>query len=117
MADPLETVVAEKSVTILQRGTTSTRWRDFYDLRNIFLQHRLSAGTLREAIRRVAVHREQELGSLAEATRDYGAIGQPRWAAWRVKFELEEDCHEQLDDQMRDIVDFLDPIFAGDSRR
>lgn len=110
---PLETVIAEKSVTILQRGTASTRWRDFYDLRNIFLQHRLSADSLREAIGRVALHREQDLGSLADATVGYGAVGQPKWAAWRAKFELEDDCHEQLDDQMRDIADFLDPIFVG----
>jgi len=32
---PMETIIAEKSVTILQRGTTSTRWRDFVDIRHL----------------------------------------------------------------------------------
>ena len=27
-----ETVLAEKGVTILERGTTSTRWRDYVDI-------------------------------------------------------------------------------------
>ncbi|WP_348522385.1 hypothetical protein [Cryobacterium sp. CG_9.6] len=36
---PPETVIAEKAVTGLQRGVTSTRWRDFLDLRSL-------AGTL-----------------------------------------------------------------------
>ncbi|MFC4615366.1 nucleotidyl transferase AbiEii/AbiGii toxin family protein [Cellulomonas algicola] len=31
-AHPLPTVVAEKTVTILQRGVTSTRWRDLMDV-------------------------------------------------------------------------------------
>jgi hypothetical protein len=32
LGHPLPTVVAEKTVTVLQRGTTSTRWRDFVDV-------------------------------------------------------------------------------------
>jgi hypothetical protein len=37
MGYALETVIAEKAATILQRGGTSTRWRDYMDLRSLSL--------------------------------------------------------------------------------
>lgn len=46
---PLVMVVAEKAVTMLTRGTTSTRWRDIVDLRNFPLSHDFSAGEVRGA--------------------------------------------------------------------
>ncbi|MCY7288095.1 MAG: nucleotidyl transferase AbiEii/AbiGii toxin family protein [Cryobacterium sp.] len=51
---PMETVIAEKSVTILQRGTTSTRWRDFVDIRHLARNYPFHAGTLRTAVEPLA---------------------------------------------------------------
>jgi hypothetical protein len=51
---PMETVIAEKSITILQRGTTSTRWRDFVDIRHLARTYPFLAGTLRIAVEAVA---------------------------------------------------------------
>ena len=38
-----ETTVAEKGVTILERGITSTRWRDFVDIVQLAEQHGIDA--------------------------------------------------------------------------
>jgi hypothetical protein len=53
----LETVIAEKAVTILQRGATSTRWRDYTDLRSLSRSRSFDATTLRQAIEEVAKYR------------------------------------------------------------
>lgn len=52
MGHPPETIIAEKAVTILQRGVTSTRWRDYMDLRSLSRSRSFSAGTLRGRSRR-----------------------------------------------------------------
>jgi hypothetical protein len=44
MGHPPETIIAERAVTILQRGATSTRWRDFAGLRVAVPQPELQRG-------------------------------------------------------------------------
>jgi len=51
---PPPMVIAEKTVTILQRGQTNTRWRDFADIHRISIAHELAAGDLRAACGTVA---------------------------------------------------------------
>lgn len=63
MANPSETVVAEKAFTILQRGATSTRWRDYMDLRSLSRSRSFQAGSLRTAIEKVAKHPKVELSA------------------------------------------------------
>ena len=60
----METIIAQKSVTILQRGT-STRWRDFVDIRHLASTYPFLAGTLRIAVVAVAEHRQVTLRTLA----------------------------------------------------
>lgn len=110
---PLEMVVAEKTVTMLQRGTTSTRWRDLMDVASLASRFEFQASAIRTASQQVASHRETELGSLRELLEGYGAVGQPKWAAWRRKGKLEELCEANLDDQVERIIGFIDPVFSG----
>jgi hypothetical protein len=49
-----ETTVAEKGVTILERGTTSTRWRDYIDIVRLASEHGIDNGVLLESARAVA---------------------------------------------------------------
>jgi len=79
---PIQTVIAEKTVTILQRGTASTRWRDLHDIRALSLQHPFRAGDLRDAAEAVAAHRGVELASLADVVAGWSAVGQLKWAGW-----------------------------------
>jgi len=109
---PMETVVAEKSVTILQRGTTSTRWRDFVDIRHLARSYPFLASTLPTAVEAVAQHRQVTLGPLTSVTDGYGVIAQNRWRAWPRKNKLDADCHEDFANQLADVLAFVDPIFT-----
>lgn len=48
-AHPLPTVIAEKTVTVLERGITSTRWRDYMDVLALARSHTFRAGDLAAA--------------------------------------------------------------------
>lgn len=113
---PIPTVIAEKSVTVLQRGTTSTRWRDYVDIRGFQLVQEFTAGDLRAAATAVARHRGFNLEPLADYVVGYGAVTemQAKWTAWRRKEGLEERTEANLDDQLADVVAFLDPVFSGE---
>lgn len=110
---PLVTVIAEKSVTMLQRGTTSTRWRDLLDLAVLSGRFEFDAAEVRTAVGRVAGHRGVEVGPLGPLMDGYGAIGQAKWAAWRRKLKLEHLCEPALDDQAELVLTFLEPVFDG----
>ncbi|MFC8039842.1 nucleotidyl transferase AbiEii/AbiGii toxin family protein [Paenarthrobacter sp. NPDC057355] len=110
---PLVMVLAEKTVTMLQRGTTSTRWRDLLDVVALSDRYPFVAEQVREAARKVAIHRNVELGPLREFLNGYGQVGQSKWAAWRAKNRVEDLCAKDLDDQVERILRFMDPLFDG----
>jgi len=107
-----ETVIAEKGVTILERGKTSTRWRDYVDIVQLPTRHTIDAGELRRAAESVARYRGVELGPIRPVIAGYGDIGQGKWAAWRRKEGLGEISEENLDDQMALVAAVLDPVFS-----
>lgn len=106
-----ETSIAEKGVTILERGITSTRWRDYVDI-VAFLRKGIDTDELLRSARAVAHHRGVVLGPVAPHLVGYGEVGQAKWAAWRRKEHLESACEENLDDQVGLVASYLDPIFA-----
>jgi predicted nucleotidyltransferase component of viral defense system len=59
LAYNLETVFAEKLETILSRGTTTTRMRDYYDIYILTMLHEgdLNQDVLKEAFRKTSQHR------------------------------------------------------------
>ncbi len=110
-----ETTIAEKGVTILERGITSTRWRDYVDIVQLARQGIDSDELLRSA-RAVARYRGVTLEPIAPHTVGYGQVGQAKWAAWRRKERLEEVCEAHLDKQMTLVASYLDPPFSqGDT--
>ena len=110
---PMPMVIAEKAVTILTRGATSTRWRDVVDLRNFAKTKNFSARELREAAERVAAYRQAIIGSIAIAGEGWPEAAQTRWAAWRVKSSLEQLSLERFEEQFADVCAFIDPVFTG----
>jgi hypothetical protein len=110
---PLELVVAEKSVTILQRGTTSTRWRDFMDLGNFARTSSFDAARLLESIEKVAAHRQVDLRPLEDVVAGYPEIAQRPWTLWRRKTRIDDGVHEAFADQLGDVLGFVGPLFAG----
>jgi hypothetical protein len=73
---PLAMVHAEKIVTAIARGTTSTRWRDFADIYLLARHHAIDGNELSTSIREVARHRGTNLAPLDQTLASYGAIGQ-----------------------------------------
>jgi len=71
---PLEMVLAEKIVTALERGTVSTRWRDFVDIYVLTGRYAINAQTLKSSLQRVAEFRNAELAPLRTALNGYAAI-------------------------------------------
>lgn len=119
LGDPLqllgyaaETTIAEKAVTILERGITSTRWRDYVDIVQLCSQG-FDPYELRRSAEAVARYRGVTLEPVGPHLKGYGAVGQPKWAAWRRKEHLEEICEAQLDDQVALIAHFIDPVFIS----
>lgn len=109
-----ETIIAEKGVTILERGTASTRWRDYVDIVRLAETRDLDLDELRRSAEAVARHRNVDLQPIGEAVDGYGAEQQPKWAAWRRKQKVEATTEEDLDDQMARVASTLDPIFGGE---
>lgn len=106
-----ETTIAEKGVTILERGIASTRWRDYVDIVALARQG-FDADELLRSARAVAHHRNVNLEPVGPYLAGYAAVGQTKWAAWRRKEHLETVCEEDLDDQAALIAGYLDPIFG-----
>lgn len=108
-----ETVIAEKGVTILERGTTSTRWRDYVDIVQLPAQYDIDKDDLRRSAEAVAEYRNVDLKPISPVVKGYGAIAQAKWAAWRRKEGVEDISEENLDDQMALVVTVLDPVFGS----
>jgi hypothetical protein len=107
-----ETTIAEKGVTIPERGISSTRWRDYIDIVQLFTHYDIDREQLLESARAVARYRGVELGPTAQHVAGYGAIAQQRWAAWRRKEGVEGISEESLDKQIAQVSAYLDPVFV-----
>ena len=107
-----ETTIAEKAITILERGITSTRWRDYVDIVRLCHQG-FDPHKLRRSAEAVARYRGVTLEPVSPHLKGHGAIEQAKLAAWRRKERLEEICEAQLDDQVTFVARFIDPVFAS----
>ena len=110
---PPEMIGAEKAVTILQRGTTSTRWRDYVDIVQVARHYDLDRARLVRAVRAVAAHREVKLGPATPLLEGYAALSQPKWAAWRRKAGVEEMSEESLDSKMNLVCAVVDSVLSA----
>lgn len=109
-----ETAIAEKGVTILERGITSTRWRDYVDIVQL-CEGGYDADDLLRSARAVARYRQVTLEPVSTHLQGYGALAQDKWAAWRRKQQLEEACEADLDEQVARVGEILDTVFARSS--
>ncbi len=107
-----ETVLAEKGVTILERGTTSTRWRDYVDIVRLAKTYDIDEDLLLASAQAVADYRGVDLNPVGSMLDGYGSTSQPKWAAWRRKEGFEDICEDSLDAQVAAAAAVLDPVFA-----
>ncbi|MGL5816292.1 MAG: nucleotidyl transferase AbiEii/AbiGii toxin family protein [Phycicoccus sp.] len=108
-----ETVIAEKGVTILERGTSSTRWRDYIDIVELDRSYDMSRAALEASVRAVAAHRGIDVSPITPIIKGYGIVAQRKWAAWRRKAGVQALSEKLLDDQMTLVARVLDDPFAA----
>jgi hypothetical protein len=106
-------VLAEKIVTVLQRGQASTRWRDFGDIYLLTRRYFFHANELRQALQVVADYRHVEISSLDDALDGYAEIGQEKWGTWRRRLELADSLPASFGDALDVLELFADPILTG----
>ena len=95
-------------MTILERGITSTRWRDYVDVVQLARQG-IDTDELLRSARAVARHRGVTLEPIASHIVGYRQIGQAKWAAWRRKEQLEAVCEVDLDEHVTLVATYLEP--------
>lgn len=106
---PLESVIAEKADTMMFLGDANTRDRDYGNVYLLSEIHLVEAEPLRQALRRVAEHRQHEvrpLGPLLETLRE---IRQQPWEAFRARAGL-PGLPERFSDVVDAVIDFIDGL-------
>ncbi len=112
----IEMVLAEKLVTAVQRGTASTRWRDFFDIYSLTKSHPLRETILRGSIQRVAEGRSAVLTPLSVVLVRYEAIAQSKWSAWLRRQGLNSRIPDDFGEVLDWIKRFADPILDSNDQ-
>ena len=106
---PLPMVIAEKTVTMIQRGEANTRWRDFADVRTLQLLHSFDADVLLGSMTTAAEFRRVTLTPLLPRLADMPVQAQTKWAKWRAR-EERFDLPEAFAEVLQSIAAFIDPV-------
>lgn len=98
----LETVVAEKFQTMIDRGTINSRMKDFFDVYTILKADKVDSDLLKEAIVEVFANRGTELDADNVVFRKDFAQDESRQAMWkaylkRIKYKDELPFSEVMD--------------------
>ncbi|MEV6285808.1 nucleotidyl transferase AbiEii/AbiGii toxin family protein [Kribbella sp. NPDC051770] len=109
---PLPMVVAEKTLTAIERGEANTRWRDFADLLIISRSQTFAAAEVVAAVAEVAAHRGVPSIPLRSHLADLPAQAQPKWAVWRRKQATADQLPASFAEALDEIADFVDPILG-----
>ncbi len=110
---PLETVLAEKIVTMVDRGDATTRDRDFADAYLLTGRHAVDAEQLAAAVRATGAHRGSDLRPLRSVLVDLATVRQADWTRFLARSGLDESAPAILAEAIRAIADFADPVLAG----
>lgn len=111
---PVSMVLAEKIVTLVQRGTANTRWRDFGDIYELSRKHSILFSELKTSVNAVAEYRLVELAVLREELTGFAEIGQAKYENWRRKQDRLE-LPEIFGELLQAIYIFSDPVIDGNA--
>ncbi|MBI4896994.1 MAG: nucleotidyl transferase AbiEii/AbiGii toxin family protein [Actinobacteria bacterium] len=114
MAYPLSLNLAEKVVTVMQRGAANTRDRDFADLWVAGRLHSIKAELLRDDIVAVAKNRGQPLVPLRQAL-DGMPDRQASYAAMLERMSYLAPPPEIWNELLQDVTSFLDPLIEDEN--
>lgn len=102
--------LAEKILTVLDRGEANTRWRDFADVYSLTRVHTVDAEKLRTSLEVVATYRQVQLTPVLPQLAEMPPRAQPKWAAWRTRRNRVEDLPESFDEILAEVSRFADPV-------
>jgi predicted nucleotidyltransferase component of viral defense system len=107
---PLGTVLAEKLVTMISRGDTTTRDRDYADVWLLTSRHQVDASALREAIVATAEHRDVTLVRLSDVLSTLATDRRDGWRRYITRTGLDTDVPATLAEVIADVTAFVDPV-------
>jgi len=105
----LETVIAEKTDTMMYLGDANTRDRDYGDVYLLSQIHPVEAEVLRSALGSVAEHRGHEVRLLEPLLETLRESRQQPWEAFRTRAGL-SGLPERFADVVDAVVDFIDGL-------
>lgn len=110
---PIETVLAEKIVTMIDRGDATTRERDFADVVILTKRHEIDAGSLHAAIDATARHRGSTLRPLAKVLVTLAGDRQADWTRYIARAGLTAAVPASFAEAIAAVSAFTDPILTG----
>jgi predicted nucleotidyltransferase component of viral defense system len=110
---PLATVLAEKIVTMIERGAATTRERDFADVVVLSRRYQIQASELLAAVNATAEHRQVALRPLAALLGGLGDERQQAWLTFIASAGLEELVPSSYPDAINLVAAFIDPLLGG----
>lgn len=111
---PLVTVLAEKVVTMIERGAATTRERDFADVLVLSGRHQVDASELLVALQATAHHRQTTLRPLTGLIDGLGNDRQRSWSTFTMSSGLTDSVPESYSAAIASIVEFVDPLLIGE---
>lgn len=110
----MPTVLAEKIVTMVDRGDATTRERDFADVVVLTRRHVVDAGELAAAVRATGAHRASDLRPLRSVLVRLASARQVDWERFVTRSGLEGEVPATYEETIGAVVRFADPILAGE---
>ncbi len=107
---PFETVLAEKIVTMLDRGMLTTRERDFADVYLLSGRLTIEGDLLINAFEATLAHRDSRQRSLVDALGDLGERRQASWRTYVTNAGLEGDVPASFEEAIGAVVRFAQPV-------
>jgi hypothetical protein len=113
LAYPIEAVLAEKLITIVARGDTTTRDRDFADVLLLAGHHDIDAVSLSDAIAATATFRQVELRPISETLLTLGRDRQREWLRLIARAGLADLLPSDYTEAIRQVTVFGDPVITS----
>jgi hypothetical protein len=110
---PLATVLAEKIVTMIDRGEATTRERDFADVLLLVGRHPVSGPELMAAMSSTSAYRQSTLRPLAGLLDRLGPERQSQWSAYMARSGLAGLLPASYPDAIASVISFADPVLTG----
>ncbi len=113
---PIETVLAEKIVTMIDRGDATTRERDSADVALLIQHHEIDGSGLAAAVNATSAHRRSELRPLRDVLINQGRDRQADWARFIKRSGIENALPESYEETIAAVVGFADPLLRGEAQ-